>query len=193
MKKRWFAWVGAAVLLVMTIYGITGVSAWFSTSASVKENIIQTGSLDLQVTGGPLKASNLVPGADYAPMGSFCSKNTGSIDLKYRGLFEATKDSSKDLIHYSVLKIEIKNGGHWSTLKELNGLTSSLNDYFKFPDQDPGKTNQYVISGTLNPLDEQCYRLSVKLDGSTPDSLQGKTLDFVLHIDATQVDNPGWE
>jgi hypothetical protein len=52
--------------------------------------------------------------------------------------------------------------------------------------------NRFVVSGNLAQDEEVCYRLSVKLDADTPDAEQGASITFVLHLQATQPDNPSW-
>jgi hypothetical protein len=181
----------------MIIFGLVGAGAWFSHTVTSDGNIIIAGTLDLQVSGGPLKATDLVPGTDYSEMGNFCTKNTGTTDLKFRGLFEASEHASQDLIKFMTMKVEQKTPGDWSTMEELLGSpqiqTDGLPAYFKVPGQDPKIENKFVVDGILTPGQEICYRLSVKLDGSTPNSLQDSSLDFILHLFATQTNDPSWE
>ncbi len=53
--------------------------------------------------------------------------------------------------------------------------------------------NKYIVAGDLASGEEVCYRLLVKLDPGTPNSLQDQSLDFILHLFATQTNNPGWD
>lgn len=178
-------------------YGAAPSGAWFSGSWTTGSAIITTGALDLRVTGGPLTAANLQPGQDYMPLGVFCLKNTGTIALKYEGKFESSAPITHQLLRYATLKVEQQTAGPWVTVQAIPGMapveTDSLPYYFKHPGQAAGVVNRAVVSGSLSANDRLCYRLSVLLDPHTPNSEQGRTVDFVLHLDATQVNNPAWE
>ncbi len=198
MKIRPLILTAVALLsLGVMAFGLVTSGAWFTDSATASGAIILTGSLDLKVTGGPLRATNLEPGKDYSQLGLFCTRNMGSTLLKYRGLFESTDPLSNDLLKYTTLKVEQHTTGHWVVLQEILGnpaeAVESLQTYFKFPGQDPNLVNHYIVEGTLAEKEDMCYRLSVKLDPDTPDEVQGKTIKFVLHIDATQPDNQAWQ
>lgn len=196
MKLKLYSVLILIFISIALISGLKGAGAWFSDSKKLPNNIIRSGSLDLQLSGGPLNANDLEPGANYTQMGSFCNNNSGTIDLKYRGLFESDMPASTDLIKFLTIKVEMKTNGDWATLQEIQGNpaieTDGLRYYFKFSDQDPAIINKYLVSGNLIPGEEICYRLSAKLNASTPNYDQHKTIDFVLHLQVTQITNPGW-
>jgi hypothetical protein len=185
-------------LVCLTLaYGLSPSGAWFAGSWNSTGSIITSGALELQVTGGPLKAANLKPGQDYTPLGVFCLENTGTIPLKYKGQFESSVPITHQLLRYASLKVEQQTTGHWVTVQEILGMASIESDalpyYFKHPGQLPEVVNRAVVSGELTAADRLCYRLSVMLDHRTPNSEQGRTIDFVLHLDSTQMNNPVWE
>ncbi len=199
LKILLIALISLLALGVSAVYGQSS-GAWFTDSAVTPGSIITSGTLDLSVTGKKLKAANLEPGKDYLSMGTFCSKNTGTMALKYRGLFEPYAPSTNDLLSFITMKVELQTETGWTTLQEIPGsnpvdppLVHLLKEYFKFPDQAIWVVNQYIVSGSLTPNQEACYRLSIKLAAETPNYDQNKSLDFVLHLDATQATNPGWE
>ena len=179
------------------VFGLVTSGAWFTDTATGSGAIIITGSLDLHVTGGPLRATNLEPSIDYSQLGIFCAKNMGTTDLKYRGLFESQDPLSNDLLKYVTMKVERHTAGHWITLWEIPGNpiveTEGLQYYFEFPGQDANIINKYIVEGTLSQNEKVCYRLSVMLDKDTPNENQDKSIHFVLHLEATQPNNPGWQ
>ena len=185
--------MGAGILLL----GMRTVNGWFSDATGGPISISASGSLDLTVSGGPLSVTDLAPGLDYAEMGVFCVKNTGSTDLKFRGLFESDVPGPNNFFHFLAMKVERRSGETWEPLLELTGSleagSEGLATYFKFSDQMPETENRYIVQENLSPDQELCYRLSVKLDPITPDDYQNNSLDFVLHLYATQPENPGWE
>jgi hypothetical protein len=187
----------ACVSLGTLAFGLVPSGAWFIDSWTSAGFIITSGSLDLHVSGGPLTATNLEPGQGYAPLGEFCSANTGTLDLKYRGLFESTAPIANNLLQYVTMKVEQHTTGPWVTLQEIPGVamveTDSLVSYFKHPQQGAEVVNHFVVAGSLVPDERICYRLSVLLDPNTPDSEQGQAVDFILHLDATQATNPTWQ
>jgi len=195
-SRLFVVFIGALIIGVMT-FGIVGAGAWYFDSATSANSIITSGTLDLQVAGEPFEASGLEPGADYSEMGIFCAKNTGTTSLKYRGLFETPENPTHDLLKFVTLKVEQQAGEDWSMISEVVGNptveTDGLRYYFKYPDQDPAIINHYIVTEDLTPGQEVCYRLSIRLDASTPDTLQGISLEFLLHLYATQNTNPGWE
>ncbi len=185
--------VGASILLL----GMRTVNAWFSDATGGPISIATSGSLDLTMSGGPLSVTDLAPGVDYAEMGVFCAKNTGSIDLKFRGLFVSELPGPSNLFQFMTMKVEQQSGETWQPLQEFTGSLEAgpegLASFFKFSDLMPETENHYIVEGTLSPDQELCYRLSIKLDPITPDDYQNNSLDFVLHLYATQTQNPGWE
>ncbi len=177
-------------------FGLVTSGAWFTDSAAASGAILISGSLDLHVTGGPLRANDLEPSQEYTLLGEFCNENTGSTPLKYRGRFESPQPISHDLLKYLNMRVERRENG-WELLQEILGNppveTEGLPFYFKTPEQDPGVQIHHVVSGSLTPGGRDCYRLSVRLDPDTPDEIQGKSVQFFLHLEATQPENPGWE
>ena len=179
------------------VFGLVGSGAWFSDMVTSAGSVIATGTLDLQVSGEPFKATDLEPGAEYSEMGTFCAKSTGTTDLKFRSLFETAANPTHDLLKFVTLKVEQNTSEGWLMINEVAGNptveTDGLPYYFKYPDQDPNIINHYIVTQDLTPGQEVCYRLSAKLDADTPDTLQFTSLEFVLKLYATQKSNPGWE
>jgi hypothetical protein len=197
LKKRiWFLAVTVLFSLSVMAFGILTSGAWFTNQHTSAGIILTSGSLDLHVTGGPLRAINLKPGDPESPMGVFCPRNDGTTELKYRGLFVTPDPLTHNLLKYTTLKVEQHTTGPWMILRVIPGVasveTESLRYYFKFPGQDPAVVNHPIVAGSLAPKEKICYKMWVTLDPGTPDSEQGKTVYFVLHLEATQVSNPAW-
>jgi hypothetical protein len=188
----------APVLLALwaTVSGVVGAGAWFSDVAAESGSVVATGSVALEITGGPLRAELLVPGGDYSEMGVICTSNSGEADLQYRGMFETSADSSKEFLSYLAMKVEDDGNGDWSIEREIPARpaneTEGLPAYFKFAGQNPFVLNNYLLQGTLTPGETRCYRFWIRLDGSTPNDFQGASLDYVLSINATQAEAAGW-
>jgi len=186
----------AALSIGAMSFGLVTSGAWFTDSAAATGAILISGSLDLHVTGGPLRANDLEPSEEYNLLGEFCAENTGSTTLKYRGRFESPEPISHDLLNYLNMRVERRDNG-WKLLQEIFGTppvaTEGLPFYFKTPEQDPSVQIHYIVTGSLPPGERDCYRLSVRLDTDTPDEVQGKSVQFFLHLEATQPENPGWE
>ena len=195
--KFLFLLVTAAAISVM-VYGFKGTGAWFSGSAFSSPGFISSGTLDLSINEEPMQEVNLVPGEEYTVFCSFCARNTGSIGLKYHGLFEADESFRQDMLPYLTMKLETKMLENWMQVQEILGTPAPGNEtdrlvyYFRLPGQD-SNLNKNIISGYLEPAEEVCYRLSMKLDAAAPDTLRGVALDFFLPIPAIQTNNPGWE
>lgn len=185
--------IGTGIILL----GLTTVDGWFTDPAESQLSVAVSGSLDVELSSGSLSATGITPGQDYIEIGQFCVRNSGTLDLKYRGLFESDQYGQIDFIQYMAMKVEYRSWDIWETLLEVSGSSEAgdqgLSTYFKFSDQPPGSVNRNIIQGNLAADQEGCYRLSVKLDPKIPDAFQNYDLDFVLHLYATQPENPGWE
>jgi hypothetical protein len=192
LKTRLFLLIAIATLWIMA-FGMLTSYAWFTDSVTSTGAVITTGTLDIEVTGGPLAAEYLAPGGDYVDMGSFCASNAGNVDLKYRGIFEASEHSANGMIAYMAMKVEQNIAGEWVLLKEIDGDPESLTQYFIIPGQDPSIQNSYMLEGSLTPAQQTCYRFWVKLSGTTPNEFQGSYVDYIFHVHATQTNNTGWE
>jgi len=179
------------------LYGLEDSEAWFSVTKTSSGGIITAGSLDIEVTGGPLRGANLEPGEKYSELGFFCNKNNGTTPLKFRGLFKAAGPSSNGLLKFMSMKVEKRVGIGWVDESEIFGnskeISESLLYYFQFPDQDPKIKNKHIVQGDLFPGQEACYRFLVKLDKETPNQHQNQSLEFTFFVYATQASNPGWE
>jgi hypothetical protein len=179
------------------VYGVVTSDAWFSEVETNPGGMITAGSLDIELTGGPLKAVNLQPGRDFSEMGAVCARNAGSMDLKYRALFKPDSFENIDLVTYLTLKIEKKADGQWEPYKEVSGEPSNkkkaLSHYFQTSRGQPEESNLYLMEGVLSPSGEDCYRFWIKLSSETPNAMQRKGMDFSLYLYATQEENPGWE
>lgn len=174
--------------MVVVAFGAS-TGAWFTTTAITPGSIIVSGSLDLEISGGPLFAEKLQPGEDYTDMGSFCAQNTGTLPLKYRGQFQAAEGSARGLLQYSSMKVERQMPAGWELTKENSG--ARLAEYFKFPGLDQLFNHPDIVDGALAPGGQDCYRFWVKLDAATPNEFQNSALNFSLTIYATQINNPG--
>ena len=197
MGKNAFVFILIVLMALGTMtFGLVTSGAWFTDTAMSSGAILIAGSLDIQVTGGPLRAKNLEPGKDYTQLGAFCIKNIGTTDLKYRGGFEFPIPMPVDLLEYLTMKVERHTAGSWVTILEISGKpdagSSPLQHYFKYPGQEANVENLYIIKGVLAQKESACYRLSLKLDQKTPDEQQGKSVRFVFPIYATQPENPVW-
>ena len=186
------------VLLDIMVFGLTTSGAWFVDSASSGMTIITAGSLDLQVTRLEEKETQakIMPGSDFSPIGAFCNRNSGSTNLKYRGIFQSTSPSGRVLLPFVTLKVERQDAGVWAEEARIFGVaekeTDALARYFLFPDQEVDQETRYIVSGILQPHEEICYRLSAKIDETVPEEYHQSQLEFSLHLYTTQTINPGW-
>ncbi len=184
---------GAGIILL----GLSKVGGWFTDFVENPLSLAVSGSLNIEVSADSLSALDVIPGEDYSDAGMFCVKNAGTVDLKYRGRFESDLSGQYDFIQYMVMKVEQLSGGLWETLLEVSGSgeagDESLAAYFKFSDQAPEVINRYIVQEDLSPGEVNCFRMSVRLEPDTPDAFQNRSLEFYLHLYATQPENPGWD
>lgn len=184
------------LLLDIVVFGLTESGAWYVDSASSGMTIITAGSLDLRVTTMEESPSNISPGGDFSPIGTFCNHNNGSTDLKFRGIFESGSSFDHEMLSFITMKVERRVPEEWAEEKLIQGSPKEEKDalerYFLFPNQNPKHEPRYIVEGVLRPGEETCYRLSAKIEDKVPKKFQQLSLDFFLHQYATQTTNPGW-
>jgi len=188
--KKLFVLATLGIMAVLT-FGMIGTGAWFTDTATVGDNWVQTGSLDLLVEKrGEWKVSNLEPGGDYRVLGIFCAYNVGNYDMKWRGYIKVLEDNKGLQHHLQVRAI--------ANPLEAQG-THGPQNVAVFTDVPfttlTGWTN-YILDADpihkFNPGEEICERVEVRLLPSANNSHQNAIIIADLVINATQAINPGW-
>jgi predicted ribosomally synthesized peptide with SipW-like signal peptide len=87
MKKNLILPVLTLLLIAVLAYGVSGSAAWFSDTAVIETNVINTGTVDLALSDVYGTTPVLEPGGDYMEILRFCAVNQGSTNLKWRGQF----------------------------------------------------------------------------------------------------------
>ncbi len=189
MSKKLYLLLAVALVAVLA-FGIIGSGAWFTDTASIENNSVSTGELDLSVWGGPFTATKLEPGGDYVKLGVFCAKNEGDYDMKWRGWMTDVSDPANlrsKLLVRGVINPTGNVGNYGPENYEL---------FTDIPFTQLTSANSIIaITNSADPLYPgyyACYEIQAKLDGSAPNSMQNATLEAKFFIEATQRLNPGY-
>jgi hypothetical protein len=179
--------LGAVVIVLALIaagVGANASGAWYLGAFDGSNTVFKTGKLRLEITGAPLAAENLAPGDPYAAMGVFCVRNTGSLPLEYSGRLQYPRPLQAGMLAFVDLMVENQSGQDWTVTNEfLAGQASRLPALWRYVLPALWSPNQAIVRGTLIPGQEQCYRVSARLVGETPNRYQNTTVHFyvVLH------------
>jgi hypothetical protein len=186
-----FATVAVLSLLAIVLFGLTGTSAWFTDEEILLNNQVSTGVLDVQITGGPLEGVKLEPGLPtYMAIASFCIRNDGNYNMKWRGWMDQIGDE-KGLLQY--LEIEgVRNpsgsGGSYGPADEV----LFTNQPFSVLEN---ATPYFIVDDSNDPFkpgDAVCYELRGRLSSAAPNEVQNAVVSARLYVFATQLLNDGW-
>jgi predicted ribosomally synthesized peptide with SipW-like signal peptide len=188
-------------IIVMGAITVAATQAYFTSSAEVVGNTFTTGVLDISLgkTSQLIVYQNIYPGWHYQDSGHWGAWvdgenpkdlkiiNSGSLPLKYRmkaELMDIPSDNS--LLDDLLVRVSINRGkgGSWNSLYSgtLRGLLSFITVETNF--ETTGHSGWYG--------EGQLIRFDAALPPTSGNSVQGKTVNFNLIFEATQVTNPGW-
>ncbi len=184
MRKTLVAAFALAMLAVMA-FGTVGSAAWFSDSDHVAVTAT-SGNIDVQAHPTSFTVSNLMPGVWSGPY-EFEVYNTAlsTVPVKYRVTDEFVSESQTGF--YNKIRVRVNQiycGGSEITPSIQEAALTSLS----FTNtQNPGP-----FAGGLPINYTACYNVYFELASNTTNAYENQTANFNLHVDATQVENPGW-
>lgn len=212
MKKRLFLLLTVLIVSVMSV-GAIGTSAWF-TDIDSADNTFTAGTLSVKL-GGPAQAGititapaggggeigGMAPGEEFGPylISVVNEQNPQStLPAKYRLTSELL---SGDVSFFDQLNVRVVhgncignnevayNGGEYDIFDgPLADLLLISND-----NSSPYQSGWVISSdGLLNPQNTHCFEWYFMLDELADNTAQGDTIEFLINLDATQADNPGW-
>jgi len=197
MKKNVILSFLTLLLIVVLAYGVSGSYAWFSDTAVIESNIINTGTIDLAFSDVFRTTPNLEPGGGYTEILRFCAINQGTFDLKWRGQFTniQTAEGLADKILISVII------NPTSTFSGNFGPSNTV--WFEdVPIQELAHPNDYLILDPSNnpdepfkPSDKICYSFLARLSSTaTAETAQQADFSGNLALNATQwiSTDPDW-
>lgn len=178
-------------LLAVVLFGMIGTSAWFTDEEIILGNQVSTGTLDVQLSGGPLEGVKLEPGLGaYVPFASFCIRNQGDYDMKWRARMDQVVDE-KGLLDYLVIEAVRNPSGSGGNYGPPDQLLFSGQPFTVLENSEPF----FNVDNPANPFQPGatvCYELRGKLDSSAPNEVQGAVVTARLYVFATQQINTGW-
>ena len=184
MRKTLAATFVLSVVAIMA-FGAVGSAAWFSDSDHVSVTAT-SGNIDVQAHPTSFSVSNLMPGVWSGPY-EFEVYNTAlsTVPVKYRFTDEFGSESYTGF--YNKIRVRVNQiycGGAEITpavqetyLKNLS-FTNAQN------------TGPFSTGLPINYT--ACYNAYFQLVTSAGNEFENQTANFNLHVDATQVENPGW-
>lgn len=188
MKKQ-LGFLFVILLIAAMAYGVMSTGAWFTDTAAIDNNSIQTSNLDLEVWGGPFVATALEPGAGYQSLGTFCAKNAGGYDMKWRGWIDSVNDS-KGLRNYLQVKAVLNPNDSGNYGPKGEPLFADV------PFTDLTQANTWLVmddpTWAFAPGHYACYDVQARVLDTAPNAVQNATLTARLYIEATQRINTGW-
>lgn len=185
-----YAGVAFLGLLAVVLFGLAGTSAWFTDQAIILDNQVSTGSLDVQITGGPLAGVKLEPGLPtYVAITNFCIRNDGDYNMKWQARIDEVVDK-KEMLQYLLIegvRNPVGSAGNYGPQNET-----------LFTDQPFSVLNSppwFLVDNPVDPFepgDAVCYELRGKLSSQAPNSVQNAVVSARLYVFATQQLNTGW-
>ncbi|MHC1716741.1 MAG: SipW-dependent-type signal peptide-containing protein [Candidatus Dojkabacteria bacterium] len=196
MRKLLFS---VLALGVVSVLAISATRAYFTDTATVAGNSIQTGTVDVTLsTSGttlvPLTVNNILPGW-VSQAYTVRSTNTGTVPLKYAWSAAYT---GGDGTLYNTLDVRMEDDAFCAGTQLWQKYPVPANPvsgpFTASPDGDPLSGLSFIPTSylNLNVGAVGCTRFTFTLPVTAGNILQGKTTQFNLVIHATQVDNPGF-
>jgi len=189
--KKLFVLATLGIMAVLT-FGMIGTGAWFTDTASVGDNWVQTGALDLLVEKrGEWKVANLEPGGPYRELGIFCAWNVGDYDMKWRGYIKVLEDDKGLQPHLQVRAIanppnHVGNHGFINEVVFTDVPFTALTGW-----------NTIIVDAhpthIFNPGEVYCVGVQVRLLETAKNAHQNAIIIADLVIGATQAINTGWD
>ena len=192
MKTKILGAVGIAAVGVLGL-GLTNTGAWFTDQAST-EVTAETGTVDISLNGSaatPFTVGNLMPGVESGPYTLKVYNSGSTVPVKYRITTDnVTSDQAAPSALMDVLKIRLDHGfcdgdypgdvnPTFTTTKSVNNLN------FK-------STDDSIATAGLGLNQTHCFALYFTLPGSAGNDYQNTSGSFDIVVDATQLENPGF-
>lgn len=181
-----------SVLLAVMAFGMAGTGAWFTDQATLENNLISTGNIDLIISDELKLAPSLEPGGEYQEMLRFCARNGGTYDMKWRGMFTSVDapDGMAELIKIRAIMNPSGLLGNFGPANSVWFTDVSAADLME--------PNQFIFvdSSVANPFKPNhmlCISLQARLDASASNEIGYKTFVANLQLDATQWINPEFD
>lgn len=177
---------GVAVAAVLGL-GLTGTGAWF-TDQETSTVSASAGTVDISLSGDAgtsLTVGNLMPGVESEPY-SFNVYNSGSsVPVKYR----VTSSFAQNELLEDALRIRVEHGncvsGGISNVYDIESPTLVRNLNFN-SSESIAPTDSLAVNNT------HCFELYFSLAPSAGNQFQGESATFNIVVDATQLENPGF-
>ena len=195
MKKNIILTVLTLLLIIVLAYGVSGSAAWFTDTAVIETNIINTGTIDLAFSDVYRTTPLLEPGGGYSEILRFCAINNGTFNLKWRGQF--TNIQAPEGLTDKILISVIINPA--STFSGNYGPAMTV-WFVDVPIQELAHPNGYLVldPGTypepFKPSDRICYSFLASLDSTATNTNQQAVFTANLELNATQwiSNDPDW-
>ncbi len=195
MKKYIILSILTLFLMAVLVYGVSGSAAWFTDSAVIEGNIINTGNLDLTFSEVARTTPVLEPGGDYTEILRFCAINEGSINLKWRGRFtdiQAPEGLADKILISAVINPSSTFTGNFGPPQAVW--------FVDVPIQELAHPNTYLVldPGTspepFKPSDKICYSFLARLSSTATNTFQEAAFSANLEVNATQwiSNDPDW-
>jgi predicted ribosomally synthesized peptide with SipW-like signal peptide len=187
MKRLIFPIVLILLLTGVMAYGISGTGAWFTDMATIDNNSISTGNIDLVLSDVRPSTPLLEPGGKFQEMLRFCITNGGSFNMKWRGIFtkvNAPEGMADQILISMVSNPENTFAGNFDSPGRVlfaDVPVSSLvvpNTHLLL---DPS-TNK----DPFKPKDKVCYSILARLNSTAGDSFKQSDFSASLQLNATQ-------
>jgi predicted ribosomally synthesized peptide with SipW-like signal peptide len=175
--------------------GLTGTGAWF-TDQETSTVSATAGEVDIVLNGDAktsLTVDNVMPGVEQGPYSLKIYNQGSTVPVKYR----VTTDFAQNEPLEDVLRVRVEHGNCVSD----PGTGSELGQNGNLIDIEPTKlvrnvnfTEAESITGGsgLAVNNTHCFELYFSLTPSADNSYQGQSATFDLVVDATQLENPGF-
>ncbi|MFZ0625124.1 MAG: TasA family protein [Acidimicrobiia bacterium] len=175
-------------LMGLMAFGVVGSAAWFTDQASVKDNVIRAGTLDVEIVEEgvdlPFEIDNMAPGETRGPI-PFGVYNVGTLNAKYAISATGIGPAEQDLADALVVKLIGYASPNDGTCDQpfatvayegpLSGLIAATGHQFGL----------VIPTGWVYP-----FKMCFTLPGDTGNSVQGDSVKFNIVVDATQPDAP---
>ena len=191
MKFKLLGALGVAAVGVMGL-GLTSTGAWFTDqeTASVDD---ASGEVDISLNGAVAKGvtvGNLMPGVEEGPYELKVYNSGSTVPVKYRITTDnLVSDQAAPSALMDVLKVRLVHGfcdgaypGGVNPTFEVTKSVANL----KFLSSDS------IAPAGLDLNITHCFALYFSLPGSAGNDYQGTEGSFDIVVDATQLENPGF-
>jgi len=195
MKKYFILSILTLFMILVLVYGVSGSYAWFTDTAMIEGNIINTGTIDLAISDVSRTTPLLEPGGGYTEILRFCAINNGNFNMKWRGHFtniQAPEGLTGKILISAIINPTSTLSGNYGPTKKLWFADvpiqelAQINDYLVL---DPGTTTE-----PFKPSDKVCYTFMARLSSTATNNYQQANFSANLALNATQwiSTDPDW-